>query len=50
MKKLKQRKNAKELANDFFLLMLPYKKFVHSITPDNDNEFYGQGYCKKIRH
>jgi IS30 family transposase len=40
MKKLKRGKNAKSLANELFLMMLPYKKFVHSITSDNGCEFY----------
>jgi IS30 family transposase len=40
MKKLKKGKNAKALANDIFLMMMPYKNFVHSITSDNGTEFY----------
>jgi IS30 family transposase len=40
MKKLKKGKNAKALANDIFMMMLPYKEMVHSITSDNGTEFY----------
>ena len=40
MKKLKRGKNAKSLARELFLLLLPYKNFVHSITSDNGSEFY----------
>jgi IS30 family transposase len=40
MKKLKCGKNAKSLARELFLMMLPYKNFVHSITSDNGSEFY----------
>jgi IS30 family transposase len=40
MKKLKRGKNAKCLARELFLLLLPYKNFVHSITSDNGSEFY----------
>jgi IS30 family transposase len=54
MKKLKRGKNAKSLARELFLLLLPCKNFVHSITSDNGSEFYGHrqiakelaaGYC-----
>jgi IS30 family transposase len=40
MKKLKRGKNAKSLARELFLMMLPYKNFVYSITSDNGSEFY----------
>jgi IS30 family transposase len=40
MKKLKRGKNAKNLARELFLLLLPYKNVVHSITSDNGSEFY----------
>ena len=40
MKKLKRGKNAKALEKELFLMMLPYKNFVHSITSDNGSEFY----------
>jgi transposase, IS30 family len=39
MKKLPFGKNAVELANVVINMMLPYKKFVHSITSDNGKEF-----------
>jgi IS30 family transposase len=40
MKKLTKGKNAKELAKTLYYLLLPYKKFVLSITSDNGTEFY----------
>jgi len=40
IKKLKKGKNAKNLAKEIFLMMLPYKKIVLSITSDNGCEFY----------
>lgn len=39
MKKLPYGKNAKELANVVIDMLMPYKKFVHSITSDNGKEF-----------
>ncbi|KAA6342662.1 hypothetical protein EZS27_009599 [termite gut metagenome] len=40
MKKLSKGKNAKALAKELYLLLLPYKNFVLSITSDNGTEFY----------
>jgi IS30 family transposase len=40
MRKLSEGKNAKALAKELFYMMLPYKKFVHTITSDNGTEFY----------
>jgi IS30 family transposase len=40
MKKLPKGKNAKALAKELFYLLLPYKRWVHSITSDNGSEFY----------
>ncbi|KAA6315101.1 hypothetical protein EZS27_034389 [termite gut metagenome] len=40
MKKLSKGKNAKALAKELYLLLLPYKNFVYSITSDNGTEFY----------
>jgi IS30 family transposase len=40
MKKLPKGKNAKALAKELFFLLLPYKRFVLSITSDNGIEFY----------
>ncbi|KAA6332942.1 hypothetical protein EZS27_018599 [termite gut metagenome] len=40
MRKLSKGKNAQALAKELYLLLLPYKKFVHSITSDNGTEFY----------
>ncbi|KAA6304203.1 hypothetical protein EZS27_044153, partial [termite gut metagenome] len=40
MRKLSEGKNANALAKELYLLLLPYKKFVHSITSDNGTEFY----------
>ncbi len=39
MKKLTLGKNALELANVVIDMMIPYKKYVHSITSDNGKEF-----------
>lgn len=39
MRKLPLGKNAIELANVVIDMMLPYKKYVHSITSDNGKEF-----------
>lgn len=39
MEKLEKGKNAKELARVVVRLLLPYKKFIHSITSDNGSEF-----------
>jgi IS30 family transposase len=40
MKKLPKGKNAKALAEELFYLLLPYKRWVYSITSDNGTEFY----------
>ncbi|KAA6305227.1 hypothetical protein EZS27_043120, partial [termite gut metagenome] len=40
MRKLPKGKNAKALAKELYLLLLPYQKFVHSITSDNGTELY----------
>jgi len=40
MRKLKKGKNAKNLAKEITLMMMPYKKAVLSITSDNGSEFY----------
>ncbi|KAA6324766.1 hypothetical protein EZS27_025948 [termite gut metagenome] len=40
MKKLSKGKNAKALAKELYLLLLPYKDHVFSITSDNGTEFY----------
>jgi IS30 family transposase len=40
MKKLPRGKNAKALASTLFYLLVPYKKFILSITADNGTEFY----------
>jgi IS30 family transposase len=39
MKKLKDGKNAKSLAETIIEILLPYKKHIHSITSDNGTEF-----------
>ncbi len=39
MKKLKNGKNAKSLADEVTQMLMPYKKCVHSITSDNGTEF-----------
>jgi len=39
MKKLPFGKNAKQLSKELIRLLLPYKKFVHTITTDNGTEF-----------
>ena len=40
MKKLPKGKNAKALAKILYFMLVPYKKYVHSITSDNGTEFY----------
>jgi IS30 family transposase len=40
MRKLPKGKNAQAPAKELYLLLLLYKKFVHSITSDNGTEFY----------
>jgi IS30 family transposase len=40
MKKLSKGKNAKSIAKELYLLLLPYKDHVFSITSDNGTEFY----------
>ncbi|KAA6307721.1 hypothetical protein EZS27_040608, partial [termite gut metagenome] len=40
MKKLSKGKKAKSLAKELYLLLLPYKDHVFSITSDNGTEFY----------
>ncbi|MDR0613230.1 MAG: IS30 family transposase, partial [Dysgonamonadaceae bacterium] len=47
MRKLKEGKNAKALANELFYMFLPYRNFVHSITSDNGCEFYEHKYIAK---
>jgi IS30 family transposase len=47
MKKLPKGKNAKALAKELFYALLPYKKFVHSITSDNGTEFYEHKWIAK---
>jgi IS30 family transposase len=44
MKKLPKGKNAKALAKELFYLLLPCKRWVHSITSDNGSEFYEHKY------
>jgi len=39
MKQLKKGKNAKGLAEQVIDILLPYKKFIHTITADNGTEF-----------
>ena len=48
MKKLPEGKNAKALAKILFYMLLPYKKFIHSITSDNGTEFYEHREIAKI--
>ena len=48
MKKLPEGKNAKALAKELFYLLVPYKKFVHSITSDNGTEFYQHKWIAKM--
>ena len=50
MKKLKKGKNAKNLAKELVLMMLPYKQFVSSITSDNGSEFYEHKEIAKKLH
>ena len=47
MEKLKKGKNAKELARVVVRLLLPYKKFIHSITSDNGSEFAEHEYIAR---
>jgi len=47
MKKLPAGKNAKELAKTLFYMLVPYKKFVLSITSDNGTEFYEHKWIAK---
>jgi IS30 family transposase len=48
MKKLPEGKNAKALAKELFYMLVPYKKFVHSITSDNGTEFYQHKWIAKM--
>jgi len=48
MKKMPEGKNAKALAKELFYLLVPYKKFVHSITSDNGTEFYQHKWIAKM--
>jgi IS30 family transposase len=48
MKKLPKGKNAKELTKELFYMLLPYKKFVLSITSDNGTEFYEHKQIAKL--
>jgi len=48
MKKLPKGKNAKELAKMLYFMLLPYKKYVHSITSDNGTEFYEHKWIAKM--
>ena len=50
MKKLPEGKNAKALANELYDMLLPYKKFVRSITSDNGTEFYEHKWMAKMLH
>ena len=50
MKKLPEGKNAKALAKELYYMLLPYKKFVHSITSDNGTEFYEHKWLAKMLH
>lgn len=47
MEKLKKGKNTKELARVVVRLLLPYKKFIHSITSDNGSEFAEHEYIAR---
>jgi len=47
MKKLPSGKNAKQLADILIKILLPYKKYVHSITTDNGTEFAKHEYISK---
>jgi len=48
MKKLPKGKNAKALANELWLMMLPYKKAVLSLSSDNGSEFYEHKHIAKM--
>jgi IS30 family transposase len=48
MKKLPEGKNAKALAETLYLMLFPYKNFVHSITSDNGTEFYEHRHIAKL--
>jgi IS30 family transposase len=48
MKKLPEGKNSKALVKKLFYMLLPYKKFVHSITSDNGTEFYEHQWIAKM--
>ncbi|MDR1199779.1 MAG: IS30 family transposase [Prevotellaceae bacterium] len=50
MKKLPKGKNAKALAKELFYLLLPYKRWVHSITSDNGSEFYEHKHIARSLH
>ena len=39
IRQLKNGKNSKELSNKLISSMIPYKKYVHTITTDNGPEF-----------
>jgi IS30 family transposase len=47
MKKLPSGKNSKQLADAVIKLLLPYKKYVHTITTDNGTEFAEHEYISK---
>ena len=47
MKKLGQGKDAKALTETVVEILLPYKKYVHSITSDNGKEFAQHEYISK---
>jgi IS30 family transposase len=44
MEKLQKGKNTKSPAKELFYLLLPYKRWVHSITSGNSSKFYGHKY------
>ena len=47
MMKLPSGKNSKQLADAVIKLLLPYKKYVHTITTDNGTEFAEHEYISK---
>jgi len=47
MKKLPFGKNAEELSKELIKLLLPYKKYVHTITTDNGTEFAKHEYISE---
>ena len=47
MRKLLSGKNAKQLADTLIKLLLPYKKYIHTITTDNGTEFAEHEYISK---